>query len=128
MPSKSKVIEDKETLIAKLQKAIDGIKCLELNRLYKWNWSGGDGKIFYGILETFNKESCRLRVIATDEKMFAPSTYTGRHRTNAYSMGYEFVNSLDRVQRQELPLILGLPYKHSELDPIMSGKSRVKLD
>jgi hypothetical protein len=82
----------------------------------------------WGYPETFNKESIRFCIVASNNPRYDRGRWRGR-RKNINALNYEnLVDKLTRATKTDLPLLLGLDYRFPELEPLFKGKSRIKLD
>jgi hypothetical protein len=125
-------IKNKREQIKSIQEDIAYLENLEIGRVYKF--MDGYGSLFnchvWAVLETCNKKSMRVRVLATDWKKFEdieePKNRWGT-RTNILSLFYGGMK-LTRAKKNDMALLMCLPFRSLELDEILKGRSRVKLD
>lgn len=123
---KSTIIEQKEREIKALRKEIKNMENLETGRVYSFDYKRFGGEPYYtslGIIETFNLESLRVRILSSDFEGFQDND-GGRYRKNIASIFYD--TDMTPVTRTELPLHIGRKYVSSELHLLISGKKRMK--
>jgi len=140
--NREKMIEQKLKAIDDLRKEINLLSKLELKRLYKIKDPASnflDEHIVFetwGYIVSFNKLTIRFRIIASNN-----SLYTGSHRWTGrndiknvanfyYAKLYRSYSGpvLTPAKKDDLPLLVGLEYKFPELELILKGKIKVKLD
>ena len=129
--SKQKIIADKQALIKQTREEIDILMFKQQRLLYKYTaiprkyTETSAAFEYYGYIETFNKDSVRFNVVA--------STYSrivgqgGRGRRNLLMITYDCLPSLTPVKKEDLPLLLGSPYRTEECTKILSGESKIKV-
>lgn len=135
MSEKEKILAEKKKAIEVLQNELDQINRIEIGRLYKikdndWDHSLLKIRAFesWGYPETFNKESIRFCIVASNNPHYDRGRWRDR-RKNINALNYEnLVDKLTRATKTDLPLLLGLDYRFPELEPLFKGKSRIKLD
>jgi hypothetical protein len=133
--SKESIIKNKQALIEQTQDEINQLNLLETNRLYKiedfdWDHSILKSRIFetWGFIECFNKESVRFCIVASNNSRYSDSTKRWRRRGNVTSFDYSVYSKLTHAKKDDLPLLVGLKYRHVELEQILKGTKRIKLD
>jgi hypothetical protein len=126
--NKDGILELKLDCIDKLQEEIDNIRQLEAKRLYKikeldWSMQGQKDTLFetWGYIECFNKESCRVCVVASNNDRYSDKSGRHRHNINMFDY-YKLANNVTRAKRIDLPLLLGLPFRSTELELLFKGK------
>lgn len=131
--NKEAVIQEKLDLIKHTQQEIESINKIELGRLYLLRETyryelGGELYETYGFFECYNTESIRFNVVASTSPQYKDSK-SRRMRGNINSYGYaDLYKRLTRVQKSELPLLVGLPYVSVDLEKILKGKKKIKID
>jgi len=129
---KAAVIDIKKYDIETLKRELKTLEKLELGRMYKIPFpSYESNNLLWGFIETFNTESFRFRVVASEtESYYFSDDNRGRYRNNIISLEYgmEGMWSIKRVKRSELMLLIGLKFTSSILGDIIKGKKRVKLE
>lgn len=127
--TKKKIIEMKEQKIADLNNEIDNIEKLEINRLYYFEfqpYSWQPKFQLYGVIETFNKESIRVRVIACNHNSFSDALDRWNRRRDITQIGYHC--NPTPVSAHDLPLLVGMNWKSAYLEQIMKGETKVRMD
>jgi len=131
--NKEKILREKLGAIEVLRTEIAEINRLELYRLYRWRgvWRRGWGNEatydMWGYAEVFNKESVRFCIVATDSPGFE-HVHLSRSRGNITALLYSYLSKLSRVRREDIPLMVAMRYKFVELEEILKGRGRVKID
>ena len=132
MGSKEKVIARKHSLIAYTQQEIEGLEFIETGRFYKIemdNWRYERGFTSWGVPIAFNLNDVRFQVVASDCDKYTEEKAPRGDRLDTTLVGNNLLKqNLRRVKKEDLPLLLGLPFVSSRLEKIMQGKTRVKLD
>ena len=135
MSGKEAIIMEKKRAIELLQRELDGISKVELRRLYKTaeeDWDGSALKVrtfeSWGYPETFNKESIRFCIVASDNPRYGRSN-RWRKRKNISAFNYDYlVDKLTRAKKDDIPLLIGLPYKFPELEYDKSPSPEIWVD
>ena len=131
--SREKMIEQKLKAIEDLRKEINLLSKLEHKRLYKIR------DIFetWGYIVSFNKLTVRFRIIASNNPRYTQSNRWSGWRSDIKNVANFYYGNLYRLysgpvltpaKKDDLPLLVGLEYKFPELELILKGKIKVKLD
>jgi len=128
--NKEAVIQQKLDLINHTQQEIESINKIELGRLYMLKELYGKDELHdtYGFFECYNTESIRFNVVASTSPKYDDSG-SRRMRGNINSYGYAgLYERLTRVKKDDLPLLVGLLYASVDLEKILKGKKKIKID
>lgn len=136
MASQKAMVRLKLNEIQKLKEHLEIISKIEVGRLYKIKEfqirSCGGEKSFmsWGVPEGFNNGDMRFEIIASENGHYSKEKSSWRGtRQDTMNICYELLEErLERVKKNELPLLMGLPFVSPRLEEIMRGKARVKLD
>lgn len=115
--NKKAILEEKRKHIKDIQQEIESIKNIELRRLYKIKESGLIAET-YGYFKHFNRESVRFCVVASD--------YPSYDDTKFGYIGLR--NCISQAKKSDLPLLFGMRYKSIDLEKILKGKKRIKIN
>jgi hypothetical protein len=129
--NKEAILAEKRAQISLLHSEMNSISQIELGRLYMIKeLERYDERYYesYGFFECFNRDSVRFNVIASDFPKYQDSAYR-RMRGNINSYAYNgLFERLTRVKKDDLPLLVGLRYASVDLEKILKGKKRIKID
>jgi hypothetical protein len=135
--NKEKILEIKQNSFLQLQNEIAFINAIELRKVYCTKYTSGlSGRIeVYGYFESFNTGSACFVIIASDEpnrkqEWVVDYAYgmTHRYRLNLLSFVYNNDPRAFRpVKRDELLLLVGLKFKSTEFDKLLSS-GRISLN
>ena len=125
--SKLSVIRTLTNMRTELDESLSCIREMEVNRVYMFRMAGKYET--YGVLEAFNKQSMRFRILASNEKdVFRNDNLTthkrGDLRHNVASMGYMTIYT--RVKKEDIITLLGMEFTSDELARIFNGTSKEK--
>ena len=134
MASKQKMIEQKLREIEQLKAHITVLETqIETGRLYRMteNRLCPEGTNSSWVIPIrFNNNDVCFEVVASELITYSEEKngWRGR-RQDLTTLSYHLLSErLVRVKKDELPLLLGLPFVSSRLEKIMHGTARVKLD
>jgi hypothetical protein len=120
--TKQSIIQYKLDCIADHKKELKILASLEIGRIYSFK---EELVTTTGIIETFNTESIRVRVLsATFGNYYSDIKNHRGDRRNITSLGYR--RKLNPVKLKDLPLLIGDAYVSSELHKILAGTQKVK--
>lgn len=129
--NKERALREKLKHIETLKAEIEIIKMFEIGRLYSCTIPvGGEDLRYWVVCETFNKDSVRFCVVATDSIRYDQRSWRRDRRVNVESFEYTpwFRDNLHRATKKDLALMVGCHKVFPEAEDIISGKSKVKID
>lgn len=119
---------NKLKLIGKIDGYIEGweraktcIREMEVGRVYTWKIGSRET---CGVLETFNKQSIRFRVLASEKADTYSNKRTRDLRRNITSVGYAI--TFIRAKRTDLLTLVGLEFVSDELARLFNGTATGK--
>lgn len=149
--NKETILKDLATRLQVVQGMIASLNKIELNTLYKYTEIHFDRhtsseKEFdsYGYFETFNRESARFVILASNSPEYNDRRWRD-HRGYINALQYVYLSEttwkgqaltdvkvapladkLTRVPETELPLLIGMKYRSPEYEKVIKGKRKLK--
>jgi hypothetical protein len=149
--NKDTILKDLALKIQIVRAQVASVKKIELNTVYKYlehtyDQSTSSIELFetYGYFESYNRESARFVVIATDSPKYSDAKGRGER---GYTIALEYVDlsetkwktssmieakitslasKLSPMKETDLPLLVGMKYKSPEYEKILKGRKRLK--